>query len=544
MSALVCPSEDELALLAILWDESGIDLAEFAFEDPSQSHGRSRLRDYQWPYMADDSPQQTDLSARDVGKSFSISVRAAAFPFSYPGEHMLIAAPEMNHLAPVTQAVEERLDGCRMLREMRPARVGRGIKRQPHWQCTFLNGSIIFSRLPGHEGKGFKGMHVVKLEVDEGQELTESAFIELEPTLRRDQPGAQWRVHGVTRGARDTFDKLAENPEWTVHRIMAMHRPGWSDAERKSKESIYGGSSVSMDYRRNIYGEPGDATNPLFVLARLIACVDMNEASHYNTGVYTSIKLEAESVGDEPGALTMAVMNKMNGVHKAQWDLAPKGYSAYYAGMDIGATIDPTEILIYGQRAGVQKEQLDLLLRVRLLRIPLEDQGDLVEFLLGWYGPKLVSWGMDRSGLGFEMYQRLHRKFGDRIQGFNFAAKYAVDLEERELKMKETLSDLAIDRPFIEMASDALRDVVDAKGFLMPADNEILSEWRGNSYFVVKTKSGPYGTKKQYSTSSCHTLDAGRVMIAGKRLQALHKMLAEQAPPRAVLDVFMGDEFG
>lgn len=33
-------------------------------------------------------------------------------------------------------------------------------------------------------------------------------------------------------------------------------------------------------------------------------------------------------------------------------------------------------------------------------------------------------------------------------------------------------------------------------------------------------------------------------MIAGKRLQALHKMLAEQAPPRAVLDVFMGDEFG
>lgn len=539
MSAIVPPSDDEIALLAILWDESGIDLAEFAFEDPSQNHGRTRLRDYQWPYMADDSPQQNDLSSRDVGKSWSISVRAAAFPFSYPGEHMLIFAPEMNHLSPLTQAIEQRIDSCRILREMRPTTVSKGITRTPHWQCTFLNRATIFSRLPGQRNAGPKGMHVVKLEVDEGQDLDDGAWVELEPTLKRGTDGWSWRVHGVTRGVGDTFDRLAESPEWHTHKLMAMHRPTWNDSERASKIAMYGGSSLSADYRRNIYGEPGDTNSALFVLARLRAVQDIDDNSLYNRDVYTAIKIEEEMLGGHTPA--EIVERQLNGIHKSTWELAPKGYSAFYAGMDIGATIDPTEILLFGQRADKQREQLDLLLRIRLLRIPIEDQQEVVELLLRYYGPKLVSFGMDRSGLGFDIYQRLHRKYGDRIQGFVFNGKYAVELEDREPKFKEQLADLAIDRPFIEYASDALREVVDAKGFLLPNDSEVMSEWRGESYFVVKAKGGPYGAKKQYSSSSCHSLDAARVMIAGKRLQHLHKMLAEQAPPKPVLDVFMGD---
>ncbi len=538
MSAITCPSDEELYLLAILWDESGIDIAEFAFPDPSQDHGRTRLRDYQWPYMNDDSQQQNDLSSRDVGKSWSISVRAAAFPFSYPGEHMLIFAPELNHLDPLTQAIEQRLDSCRLLREMRPANHAKGIKRSPHWQCTFLNQAIIFSRLPGQANAGPKGMHVIKLEVDEGQDLDDAVWVELEPTIERGKKGWSWRVHGVTRGVGDTFDRLAESPEWTTHKLMAMHRPTWNDSERASKIAMYGGSSLSADYRRNIFGEPGDTNSALFVLARLKKCQDGDPNSLYNRDIYTAIKLEEEMLnGRTPAEI---VESRLNGIHKSTWELAPKGYSAFYGGMDIGATIDPTEILIFGQRADKQREQLDLLLRIRLLRIPIEDQQEVVELLLRYYGPKLVSFGLDRSGLGFDIYQRLHRKYNDRIQGFNFAAKYAVELEDRDMKLKEELSDLAIDRPFIEFASDALREVVDAKGFLLPDDSEVLSEWRGESYFVIKAKGGPYGAKKQYSSSSCHSLDAARVMIAGKRLQGLHKLLADNKPQEAVIDVFIG----
>lgn len=534
------PTDEELYLWAILSDENGIDFAEFALLNPMAEHGRSRLRDYQWPYMTDESPQQTDLSARDVGKTFSISIRAAVFCFSYPGQHMLLAAPELNHLSPLCTAVEQILDNSRILSEMRPKKHGRGVRRAPHWEASFVNGAMIFSRLPGHDGKGFKGMHVIKLEADEAQELSDAAFIEIEPTLKRGEPGAQWRNHGVTRGVGDTFDKLAEQPEqWSVHKIMAMHRPTWCDDERTSKLAIYGGSALSADYRRNIYGEPGDSNNALFVLARLVACVDMDPNSVYNREIYTPIKIEAEMLeGRSPVDMVEA---KLNGIHKSTWELAPKGYSSFFAGVDLGATIDPTEILIFGQRANMQREQLDLLLRVRLLRISLEDQQEVIEMLMRYYGIKLGSFGLDRTGLGFDIYQRLHKRHGDRIQGFNFSGKYAVELEDRQLQMKEELEDLAIDRPFIEFASDALREIVDAKGFLLPNDSELMSEWRGESYYVVKNaKGGPYGSRKQYSSSSCHSLDAARVMVAGKRLQALHALLATKKVQRPVLDSFIG----
>jgi hypothetical protein len=44
---------------------------------------------------------------------------------------------------------------------------------------------------------------------------------------------------------------------------------------------------------------------------------------------------------------------------------------------------------------------------------------------------------------------------------------------------------------------------------------------------------GPYGTRRQYSEGSFHTLDAGKMMIAGKRLHALDELLnakQQQAP--------------
>jgi hypothetical protein len=115
-----------------------------------------------------------------------------------------------------------------------------------------------------------------------------------------------------------------------------------------------------------------------------------------------------------------------------------------------------------------------------------------------------------------------------------------VDLEDRELEDKETIEDLVIERNIVEFASDALRESVDSKGLLLPFDRELLTEWQGQSYVIVKSGGGgPYGTKRQYSQGTFHTLDAGKMMIAGKRLLALDEMLAAKANA-PVQDVFIG----
>jgi hypothetical protein len=320
---------------------------------------------------------------------------------------------------------------------------------------------------------------------------------------------------------------------------MAMHRPSWTTQERQEKEIIYGGSRAAPDYKRNIYGEHGDATNPLFVLARLMACVDQEQGSEYNSEVYTEVKIAYEDLQDRPPI--MLLDGRLNGLHKATWSGAPKGYSAFHAGMDVGATIDPTEILVFGQRAGVSKEQLDLLLRVQMLRISLEDQQVIADELIRFYGDKMVTFGIDRTGLGFDIYQRMHRYHGDKVKGYNFSGKYAVDLEDRELEDKETVEDLVIERNIVEFASDALREVVDAKALLLPFSRELLTEWQGQSYTIVKSSGkGPYGTRKQYGDGSFHTLDAGKMFIAAKRLHALDEILNAKQQQGPVVDVFLG----
>jgi hypothetical protein len=538
VSAITEPDEEELYLLAILLDDTGIDIAEFMFLNEENVHGRFRCWDYQFAWWSDQSPQQIDQSGRALGKSWGIQMRACAFAFSYPDQDMLLTAPELNHLRPLVDAVEARLLASRIMREMLPDTKGRGVARQPHWQVRFRNGAKIVSRLPNKDGKGVKGQHVIKLEIDEAQDYPLAGWIEVVECLNRGSVGAQWRIHGVSRGVRDKFYEFSQAPGWSVHRKMGMHRPTWTPEERNEKELTYGGSRQNPDYKRNIYGLHGDATNPLFVLARLMACVDQDNGSEYNSDIFSEVKISYEELqGRDP---IMMLDGRLNHAHKAGWTLAPKGYSAYYAGMDVGATIDPTEILVFGQRAGTQREQLDLLTRVQMLRISLEDQQTIAEEILRFYGDKLTTFSIDRTGLGFDIYQRMNRIWGERVKGYNFSGKYAVALEDRELEDKETLEDLVIERNIVEFASDALREVVDAKSFLLPFSRELLTEWQGQSYTIVKTNSGPYGTRKQYGGGSFHTLDAGKMMIAGKRLHALDEVLAAREENGPVMDVFLG----
>ena len=134
--------------------------------------------------------------------------------------------------------------------------------------------------------------------------------------MKAGSEGSQWRVHGVSRGIRDRYYKftMGEDPDmpFRVHRFMAMHRPSWGPEERKNKISMYGGTSDNVDYRRNIYGEHGDATNPVFVLARL-----MGVCAHPGVHLGDGVQRPALPAGEDQRRAAPLLRCPGGGVHPA-----------------------------------------------------------------------------------------------------------------------------------------------------------------------------------------------------------------------------------
>lgn len=560
MALVVAPDEEEAYLLALMDSADGLDLAEFSWHDPESSDGCYRAWDFQWAWYTCEDMYQVDQGARACGKTVSIVMRACALPFAHPGQAMLLTAPELNHLRPLTDAIEQRLVSSRMLREMLPDGKGMGMHRQPHWSARFKNGTRIISRLPNKDGKGVKAQHVLLIELDEAQDYPLAGWIEVVETLNRFMPGAMWRCHGVPKGVRDKFFEMTEganeeDKKWTVHRPLAMNRPTWSADEREEKTKEYGGSRQNIDYKRNIYGEHGDASNSVFVLSRLMACVDTDAGSEYNVEVYAHVQLEFErlptgpSITDDMRQASLLSMIQLPGSHLSGYTQqvdrrevgAPRGYSSYWGGADIGVTNHPSEFLVFGQRMGT--DMLELLLRINLQRINTDDQKAVIEYIFAFYGSKLKAFALDKTGVGFPIWDQLsrHPAFGERIYGYNFSEKVPVAFEDRPPEGKETKADLAIMRNVVEATTDFLRnDYVDGKKIRLPYDAEVLQEFQGQTYSVIRDTGNPYGQRRLFGGGSFHTLDAAKMMVGGKVLPPIAQMMNEMVAQRPTLDIFAG----
>lgn len=546
MAVIRALDEDEKYLAALFDDPSGVDVAELTWVDEEAEDRCYRLWDFQYVMYGSDEMYQLDLCGRSLGKSVGIIMRAFAFPFNYPGAEMLITAPELNHLRPIVDKVESLFLTSRLGMEMLPKDRSRGINHSPQFQARFVNGARIISRLPNRDGRGVKGMHPLVIELDEGQDYPEPGWTEIIETMKSGSKGAQWRVHGVSRGVRDTYYKLStgENPDlpFFVHRYMAPHRPSWSDKERRAKIAMYGGTSENVDYKRNIYGEHGDAYNPLFVLARLMACVRINEnswATRYNQDIYAKVKINDEQLR-RSGLNIESYLDNIPRTHLAD------EYTSFWAGMDVGYTNDPSEILVWGTvpRRG-KPDLLRMLLRVQMQRISARDQCDAIKAIVGFYGDRLRRFGMDKTGNGLPLFQFLRddpdpwaAKALNVIQGYGFSEKLPVEFDDRIPQQRETAEDLVIERNVVDFASDELRKIVDDNTLELPYDTEVLTEFQGQSVQVVKDMGSAAGIKRKYSSSSTvHTLDAARMLIAAKQLEAIEAALAKKKF-QPVLDAF------
>jgi hypothetical protein len=560
-------AEEEKALLCILTDPAGIDLAEFAWVDYDTEDYCWRARPYQWMWWRNRESRQVDLCGRDLGKSLGTAMRTCTFPFRRPGQQKALVAPEKNHLDLLTGVIERRLQDTWITRQMmKPGR--QAITHQP-FEIEFRNGATVVGRIPNRDGRGVKGIHCVELELDEAQDLTVATWKELIETVKRSVRGFRYMVHGVTKGVHDEFYRITQpHSGWTVHRRIGMDRPSWSQEEREQKIAEYGGYD-SPDFKRNVLGLHGDQTSPIFPLAALMACVDDDELSDYNVNEYRRINITGEEVGPLEGDI-------LNFLDFPASHLAGK-YERFWIGMDVGVTIHPSEILIFGEYKGKGRGEdstLRLILRVHMMRVKEPDQADVVRWLIEKYKP--AAFAMDSTGIGHPIYSELKtrqeratlraeqdgdteeavllRRVLDSIKGYGFGSKVPVGIldpttEDQDL-VDPDADPVLIMRNVKEAATDMLRTLVDTHRLELPWDREgvhgLLGQFQGQTFSNMKTGVDEYGRTRRFSEGVFHALDASRMAAMAFVNYKLEMMLKDieraklQKPPEIFLSFIGG----
>jgi len=333
--------------------------------------------------------------------------------------------------------------------------------------------------------------------------------------------------HGVTTGVRDHFYKFTQpDSGWKVHRIVAMMRPTWTDEERQAKIELYG-SRDHPDYRRNVLGDHGDSENVLFVLSRLMANVDQNEASDYNEKIYTSIRINPERIAEHGGVLNLLDIPRTH-----------FQYEKFWIGMDVGYINDPSEIMVFGEEMVGKKRVLRLLSRFSLERVAHQDQVEVILWVLETYKPQ--SFALDKTGLGLPLYQAiLHetqkhpvlKRQTDKINGYGFSEKILAEIDtsiEVDPHMGDLIKDAGIHRNVLEWSTDVLRTMVDSGTIKLPYDLAVIQQFQGQTYHYSKASQDMYGRRRIFSQGTYHALDACRMAVLGWQQADLAPLLVQE----------------
>lgn len=535
--------QDDFLVLGMLKDP--IFAVELCWYDPANVafKGCYRVYDYQYPLFRVHDNYAGAACARSVGKTESIKARAFTHPFRRVGENLLVTAPELIHLLPLTDAIEDRIRDTRLTREFLDTRGGKtGFTHRP-FGVDFIDNTNIIGRIPRLTGTGVKGQHQPDLIVEEAQDYPEKGWIEVHETVTKDhvdvdgKPDFQYHFFGVHSGARDSgFFKRFNEGVFRLIQITALQRPGWSAQEKEAAKAAYGGSSAP-DYRRNILGEPGSAASPYFVTARLIACVDQDRESRYNEFDYLHQELRAEELDDQ----RMTVSDVLD---------LPVQFADVYCGADLGLNQSPTVLSVFSHEVVDKLPRLKLLRRYTLHRFR-ERQIREAMYKLGWhFGGRLNAFGIDATGLGAPIFQAMEDdetapgRLLEVQRGYKFNAMVPVNVDEEFVtqdsrgqlrdqfgaQVKKETDENGVDRlitymPMIEASTRYLRKFVDDGFLLLPFDTAITSDMQGETQQRVSAVAERKGKPNMF-----HILDSFRAMAMAFKSGEIEEALIANAP--------------
>lgn len=535
--------ETDMTLIALLADP--VCGAEMFWDDPNNHEysGCYRVRDHQYPMFRGE-PDPHNFKARnnegfacgrDIGKTESIKARAWTHCFRRTRRNLLLTAPELIHLLPLTDAIEDRIRDVRLTRDFLDTRGGQtGFTHKP-FGVDFADGTKIVGRIPRLTGTGVKGQHQPDLIMDEGQDYPQRGWDEIFPTVMRDtkdadgDPDYHFIFYGVHSGERDTgfFRAATDTNVWTIHTITRLQTaPRWNPAEKETWLSAYGGSS-SPDYRRNVLGEAGAAASAFFVASRLMLCVDQQRdektgsMSRYNEVEYVKQVIRAEEL-DHYGITIEEALDLPEGMHEV------------WGGMDVGLTLAPSVILLFDHCVVNKKRRMKLVRRYVLERMRSRTQREALYAIYRHLGGKLKGFGIDSTGLGFPFFQELEddeaapQGLLDVTRGYKFNANVPVGIDKQMVaqdsagRLKDQYGsqvkkvwnpDLAqdeyvVEMPMIEASTRYLREQVDTTFLMLPFDPDLIRDMRGETQQRVKRVAG-----LKSKPNAFHDLDAMRAYV-------------------------------
>jgi hypothetical protein len=563
--------EDDFLLYGMLTDP--VYLPELTWSDASnwEYGGEYRVRDYQYIIFRMDDQYAIIACARSVGKSESEKVHAQIHLLTRY-DNMLITAPELIHLLPLTDAIEDKIHDSPLLGEMLDTRYGAtGFQHRP-FQTNFIDGTKIVGRIPQRDGRGVRGQHQSRLIVEEGQDYPAKGWIEVNETVsydatnKRGEPDFRYWVYGVHGGNKASgFDERARSPLYRKIKVTSLRRPDWNATRKANAVAAYGGTS-SPDYKRNILGEPGAGATAYFVTARVLACVDQRYTrgeelgSEYNVNGYVAQRFRAEELDD----LGMTVTDLL--------DLPDIPNRGWWGGMDIGLTDSPTVISLFAEvdinKSGGFVEastkgstpRLALIRRFTLERFRPRQIREAM-YAIGWHlGPQLLGFGQDMTGLGFPIYQDMeddelcppHLRNVSAAYMFNAKVETGVEAEdvtENQGVLRDHLGNMVkviedpytnerkfvTMMPFIAASTRYIRMDVDSGYLLLPFDMEVtddmLQETKQRVDRIGARESGMVKKGDRF-----HVLDSFRAMAFRRQQDSIDAQLA-MSPQEDVLDL-------
>lgn len=546
-------TEEDFLVYAMLTDP--IYMPELLWRDPvgRDYAGGYRVRDYQYQINRCEENAAIFACGRSTGKTESAKVHAQIHTLEAEGENMLITAPELIHLLPLTDAIEDNLRSSRLVTESLDTRGQKtGFTHRP-FGVNLLNGTKIVGRIPKLTGQGVKGQHQPFLLMDESQDYPPAGWTEIQETLNADavdkygKPRWRFWAYGVHSGDRSSgFAERAKSGAFTTIQVTALMRPDWGKERKEMAVAAYGGTS-SPDYRRNILGEPGAAASAYFVISRLMSTVDQQvergevSGSDYNVKEYKTELFRYEEMEDLGLSVAEAI------------DL-PSNYKSVHVGVDLGLTSSPTVISLFTETMVEKKMRLKLFRRISLERFRPRQIREVLYAIAWTYGGALMSVGIDSTGLGLPIFQDIEDDeiapphLLDVARGYFFNSKVPVNVSPEHvfrdessgvvrdqygnMVKEETLPDgskrFVTMTPFISASTGYLRNWVDSGYLMLPFDTEVISDMMQETRQRVDrlSQSAERGSQNMRKGNAFHILDSFRAMAMAYHASEIEEVLA------------------
>jgi hypothetical protein len=179
-----------------------------------------------------------------------------------------------------------------------------------------------------------------------------------------------------------------------------------------------------------------------------------------------------------------------------------------------------------------------------MTRVPTPEQVRVIQSVCHFYHPR--AFALDRTGIGLPLFQDLQAADPETAaitKGFNFSEKVLVEIDktkEVDPLTGDIVKEAGIHRLVLEESTDQLRRLVDEDRILLPWDRELLGEFQGQSYTVVRDHMNPYG-KRQFSGGSAHCLDAARMAAMAYTQAPMEAMIEGLQHREPVYDRFVTD---